>query len=690
MSADKETSSSDANWQITLVCSALAFVGIIVVIKYFFPLVTGFLVGMVLYGAKSYRNPYRKVATYGSGVLTFSLCMFVLFGLPTEAVSTFPGVLNYFDWYHELTLYVVRTWNFYCPVGLKGLRVQSFSLLDATRYSWLSLYTAVAVSLSLFGFEFMRKTSVLPRSIVMFLGNILSLSLCFPIQVIGRMQIRTSWANKLVALFTEESAQDLGKGFLVGASKEGNPFYLTEQNLAHHLQYIAPSGGGKTNFLKRLMEDRIRRGKGIIFVDYKGDFELATWLHRVARSANRENDFRLISLAHPEISVPYNPIRQGSAQQIESQLMNSMTWSEEHYKKIAEETLLTLLRGLTEYRVRTKELFHLGHLHSLLKNQNALSYFVERAEKLRLPSATDLGELRDRLERPSEREKILGLTVSLSLIAHSAAGQLLTTDVENGSFTLEEAIAGQKITYFLVNSLALRESARVFARLLLQDFMSLLGNKYSAPSPTSDMSTSLIIDEFASFAMPEFIEFMDRARGAGVGVILAHQSRADLAAITPEFQKRIEANANTTIVTGIQEQDDAQHFASMLGTRTTMKETVQMEKDFLFFEKPTGLKSVREAEEFIVHPNDIKSLKRGEILSISRVVDPRWGIVDVPRTSDWGEYEVPLEKLRKTLISIRNSYNKSGERYLDLPRQVPHASRRTPFSIEALGSLKKS
>jgi len=41
------------------------------------------------------------------------------------------------------------------------------------------------------------------------------------------------------------------------------------------------------------------------------------------------------------------------------------------------------------------------------------------------------------------------------------------------------------------------------------------------------------VDEFGAFAIPEFIEFMDRARGAGVGIVIAHQSRADLAAISP-------------------------------------------------------------------------------------------------------------------------------------------------------------
>jgi type IV secretory pathway TraG/TraD family ATPase VirD4 len=56
---------------------------------------------------------------------------------------------------------------------------------------------------------------------------------------------------------------------------------------------------------------------------------------------------------------------------------------------------------------------------------------------------------------------------------------------------------------------------------------------------------TIIIDEFAEFAIPEFPSFLNRVRGAGIGVVIAHQSRGDLKAVSDDYMLKIEANTNT-------------------------------------------------------------------------------------------------------------------------------------------------
>ncbi len=194
--------------------------------------------------------------------------------------------------------------------------------------------------------------------------------------------------------------------------------------------------------------------------------------------------------------------------------------------------------------------------------------------------------------------------------------------------------------------------------------MRLVGSRYSRLNPTERKPVTVIIDEFANFAMPEFINLMDRARGAGVGIVMAHQSRADLRHISPEFQERIESNANTILVSGVKSSEDADYYAGIIGTRTVSKETVQ-KVDELFMESATGVKSVREAEEYILHPNKIKSLQQGELLSISTTVDERWGLVRVPKAIEFPKDDDSVASTVSTLKAIRKLYLENrGTSYL--------------------------
>lgn len=458
-----------------------------------------------------------------------------------------------------------------------------------------------------------------------------------------------------------------GDRFLLGYTFQGYPFELTERNLAYHVEIVTPSGGGKTNLLKNLLSDRIRRGHGVFFLDLKGEFDVAAWMYRAAKSVGREGEVRLLSLANRELSVPYNPIKRGSAPEIHSQIMSALTWTEDYYRKISSIALMTLVRGLTEYRDRTGEFFHLGHLYELLDRPGQLRAFNARLSALGAPSARDVELLAERLDRASERKELSGLIAGLNQLLYSSAGPLMSEDVVRGSYDLKEAIDEGRITYFLMNSLMLKESAAVFGKMILQDLMGFVGNRYAEiergrpPRPIT-----LIVDEFANFATPEFIDFLDRARGAGIGVVMAHQARADLRKISPEFQERVEANSNTTIVSGIKSSQDAEYYAGMVGTRTTEKETRQVERGFLW-DNDTGMKSIREVEEYIVHPNELKRLDQGEAFAISRTVDPHWALVRVPQAAEFRELAIGAPELKAHFQAIRSRYlSGASERYLDL------------------------
>jgi hypothetical protein len=163
------------------------------------------------------------------------------------------------------------------------------------------------------------------------------------------------------------------------------------------------------------------------------------------------------------------------------------------------------------------------------------------------------------------------------------------------------------------------------------------------------------------------------ARGAGVGIVIAHQSRADLAAISPEFMKRVEANTNTKIIGSLEDADDREHYARILGTKKSKKETLQIQDGF-FGDSPTGIKSVREVEEFVVHPNEFVNLGRGQVFTVSRTVDSKHGFVRTPLAAE--PQSVSRARAMTSLLGSRKSFMEKGsaEKYISLGVQAAAAA----------------
>lgn len=638
------------------------------------------------------------------------------------------GFIFYFDFVRDAQAFLLKQWNELVPDLLKGLRIKKVTEGDTRHYFWISFYLGclfpfITAGLRLFGkfnlpfsepvFKIFRTPSLLFEKLLVCLfyiplkitqeappgtavviffvyifigasflqkiepiiakdsGELLALISLIPFLglltgFLFRISSHFPFLKSLFELFQSfASSKTPKKGIILGRSHLGSTYSLSERNLGYHVEIVAPTGSGKTNLIKNIIAQRIAQGHGIIFLDFKAEFEIVSWLYGASKQFNRENEIRLFSLSNRDLSVPYNPLKTGDATQIHSALMNAMTWSESFYRGVASMALMTLVKSLCEYRDKTGELFHLGHLYELLDQPATTRLFADQMASLGCPTAPKLSELASRIEKPSERSNLMGLMSNLNQLLFSSAGELLSHDVTHGSFDFREAIWNGRISILLMNSLKLKESAQLIGKMILQDLMSFVGDHYSQVTPTEHKPITLITDEFAAFAMPNFIEFMDRARGAGIGIIIAHQARADLKSVSPEFQERIEANANTTLVSGVKNSDDAQYYASMLGTKTTTKETIQKKSDFLFGDTETGIKSVREVEEFVLHPNKLRELSQGEVFAISRTVDPKWGLVKVFKAPEFAEQTPEPKTILSHLKAIRTQYqNEANEHYL--------------------------
>ena len=114
------------------------------------------------------------------------------------------------------------------------------------------------------------------------------------------------------------------------------------------------------------------------------------------------------------------------------------------------------------------------------------------------------------------------------------------------------------------------------------------------------------------------LDLVNKSRSANVTCILAAQSLSDLDIASGEpFKEQIIENCNNYILLRQNSPANAEHWASILGTKHTMSATYQIKGSNGTFDS-TELGSLRRTREFIYHPDDIKLLSLGNAIYLSR------------------------------------------------------------------------
>ena len=419
---------------------------------------------------------------------------------------------------------------------------------------------------------------------------------------------------------------------------------LTENQLNHHVHIVGASGYGKTVLLSHIVKQSINQNKGLLFIDLKNDVDTIEKFKKYAKDCNREHDLQIFSLNHPD-SIPYNLISEGSATQLKDKIMSSLTWSEEYYKHQSSSFLLRLLIGLVYLRDVLHKTFGLREVLRYAKSVDALEELFIEISRIKTPqSQKTLRHIEDLIEFLKVRENfnsLQGLRSQLESLVFSDFGDLISGDASSVSspcppgsrpfaYGLDffNAINSNKLIYIFLDSRRYSESSKAVGRFILQD-LKMVSARIDAEIPRDNRKNFVcIIDEFADLAQEDFIGFLDRARSSKMSVVIAHQELSDLKRISPEFSARLTGNTSTLYAFLQKNSESAEAISGMAGTRKVWKETIQSSK-FLFFDIPSGNKSLREVEEFNIHPNIIKSLQVGRCICIKKYPKAQSHIVNI-------------------------------------------------------------
>lgn len=127
------------------------------------------------------------------------------------------------------------------------------------------------------------------------------------------------------------------------------------------------------------------------------------------------------------------------------------------------------------------------------------------------------------------------------------------------------------VVYFFLGSLIGPDSASATARMCLADLMSFIGRKYAFDDASgfAKRRLTVIVDEVADALAPESVNLLNKARGAGLSMVMAGQSLADLevALGSSADARRALANVGSFLTLRAANPDDARFFTEKVGVR---------------------------------------------------------------------------------------------------------------------------
>jgi len=377
----------------------------------------------------------------------------------------------------------------------------------------------------------------------------------------------------------EAKKNGYGFTFLGYDYKYRKPAIITDEERLRHVQILGGTGSGKTSSLIfPMIRQDMERGRGLVFVDAKGDITTARTIYQMAIETGRKVDFLMFSMSNHEKSNTYNPLALGNATQLKDKIIGAMDFTEPHYKRECESGLQILFDELLAAR-------QVVTLRTLCEAINKPT-----AEFPRFLAFYD-----------DHKKNILSIQAEISLLMYTKFSHLFNS----GEINLLEAYDKKKIVYFALNVLIYGETGKRLGRMITGDLNTLNGMKQNSDERDG---FGVYIDEYGVFGTEAFALTLSQGRSAKFMVTIAHQSNADLQAISPHHDGQVKTNTKTHLVLQANH-DDAEDFCNEVGTYRGIETTRQVALSGTLEGAEMGSEKV--VDVYKINPQELRHLNTG-------------------------------------------------------------------------------
>lgn len=453
------------------------------------------------------------------------------------------------------------------------------------------------------------------------------------------------------------------KGLRIGYTQDnGYPLDIENGFLQRHTAIIGQSGVGKTTLGEYLLWQQAIRGGGFIFIDAKLDADTRDKLAFMMALLGRSDDFYVLNVDQPHNSHTYNPILRGDADEVASRLLNLLPSAENNpgadfYRQQAMYALTVITGALKSAKRR----YHFSDLAILLQSDKALEAIsrLPMKEDARMTLDVFLNQFKkkDKTGLVIDVEKLKntlgGMSGRIAQFAQGKFGQVFNTYAPE--IDLTDIVVNNKCLYVMLPTMGKDQAALNLGKMILSDLRTAVYNVQGLKKELRPNPPFLVFaDEMGSYVMPGIARLFEQARSAGICMLPAFQTFANLRAVSPDFEDIIIGNTWNKVFFKFASKDSPETAAEIIGKVTKYVRSLSMSENegssaSNLRATPQGsaskgggmAESWRESEEYRVKPEHLKSLGMGEAIVMS---GPRVFHIRTPMLNFPG----PIPEFRKT------------------------------------------
>lgn len=428
-------------------------------------------------------------------------------------------------------------------------------------------------------------------------------------------------------------------GLRIGYTRDNAmPLDIEDNFLQRHTAIIGQSGVGKTTLGEYLLWQQVCRGGGYVFIDAKLDADTRDKLAFMMQLVGRADDFYVLNVDQPQNSHTYNPILKGDSDEVASRLLNLLPSAEnspgaDFFRQQAMYALTVLTGALKSAKRR----YNFNDLAILMQSDRALDSLMrlpmEDGVKMSLEVFLNQFRKKDKNGTTIDVDKVKntlgGMSGRIAQFAQGKFGEVFNTYTPE--IDLTDIVRNNKCLYVMLPTMGKDQAALNLGKMILSDLRTAVYNVQGLKKELRPKPPFLIFaDEMGSYVMQGIARLFEQARSAGICMIPAFQTFANLRAISPDFEDIIIGNTWNKVFFKFASKDSPETAAEIMGkTKKYIRSLSVSENEGTSAQnlratpqgsgsKSGGMsESWRESEEYRVTPEHLKSMGMGEAVVMS-------------------------------------------------------------------------
>lgn len=443
-------------------------------------------------------------------------------------------------------------------------------------------------------------------------------------------------------------------GLRIGYTRDnGMPLDIEDNFLQRHTAIIGQSGVGKTTLGEYLLWQQVCRGGGYVFIDAKLDADTRDKLAFMNRLVGREDEFYVLNVDQPHNSHTYNPILEGDSDEVASRLLNLLPSAEnspgaDFFRQQAMYALTVLTGALKSAKRR----YNFNDLAILMQSDRALDSLMrlpmEDSVKMSLEVFLNQFRKKDKNGTSIDVDKVKttlgGMSGRIAQFAQGKFGEVFNTYTPE--INLTDIVKNNKCLYVMLPTMGKDQAALNLGKMILSDLRTAVYNVQGLKKELRPKPPFLVFaDEMGSYVMQGIARLFEQARSAGICMIPAFQTFANLRAISPDFEDIIIGNTWNKVFFKFASKDSPETAAEIMGkVKKNIRSLSLSQNEGTSAQNlratPQGSgssgagmsESWRESEEYRVNPDHLKSMGMGEAIVMSgpRVFHIRTPMLNFP------------------------------------------------------------